>query len=87
MSATPPDAPSRARRIALPSPFRLTLGGELVGAEVAVETYGHLSPARDNAVLVFTGLSASAHAASHPGDPSPGCILRCSRDRNVGEAV
>ena len=72
MSATPPDAPSRARRIALPSPFRLTLGGELVGAEVAVETYGNLSPARDNAVLVFTGLSASAHAAAHPGDPSPG---------------
>jgi len=72
MSATPPESPSTARRIALPSPFRLTMGGELVGAEVAVETYGTLNPARDNAILVFTGLSASAHAAAHPLDPSPG---------------
>ena len=72
MSATPPESPSTARRIALPSPFRLTMGGDLVGAEVAVETYGTLNPARDTAILVFTGLSASAHAASHPLDPSPG---------------
>lgn len=72
MSAFPPELPSRHRLVPLPSPFRLQAGGQLVGAEVAVESYGHLSPARDNAVLIFTGLSASAHAASHPGDPSPG---------------
>jgi len=72
MSAFPPEAPSAARHIKLPSPFRLQAGGVLVGAEVAVETYGRLAPARDNAVLLFTGLSASAHARSHPGDPSPG---------------
>ena len=47
-------------------------GGELIGAGVAVETYGRLTPARDNAVLLFSGLSASAHAASHPADTSPG---------------
>jgi len=72
MSARPPESPSTARRIALPSPFRLTMGGELVGAEVAVETYGILNAARDNAILVFTGLSASAHAAAHPQDPTKG---------------
>ncbi len=72
MSATPPDFPSAARQVALPSPFRLQAGGELIGAEVAVETYGTLAADRDNAVLLFTGLSASAHAASHPGDPSAG---------------
>ncbi len=72
MSAYPPDAPSSARQVPLPSPFRLQAGGELLGAEVAVETYGQLAPARDNAILLFTGLSASAHAASHPGDPSAG---------------
>ena len=72
MSAFPPDAASAAQQIRLPSPFRLQSGAELTGAEVAVETYGRLSPARDNAVLLFTGLSASAHAASHPGDPSAG---------------
>jgi homoserine O-acetyltransferase len=72
MSAFPPESPSTARKVPLPSPFRLQAGGVLVGAEVAVETYGRLAPARDNAVLLFTGLSASAHARSHPGDPSPG---------------
>jgi homoserine O-acetyltransferase len=56
MSATPPEAASTARRLPLPSPFRLTTGGELVGAEVAVETYGTLSAARDNGVLVFSGM-------------------------------
>ena len=72
MSASPPEAASAAQRVALPSPFQLHGGGVLVGAEVAVEAYGTLAAARDNAVLVFTGLSASAHAASHPGDVSPG---------------
>jgi len=72
MSAFPPDSPSAARKVPLPSPFRLQAGGTLVEAEVAVETYGRLAPGRDNAVLLFTGLSASAHAHSHPGDPSPG---------------
>ena len=72
MSANPPEATSAAQRVALPSPFRLHAGGVLLGAEIAVEAYGMLAPARDNAVLVFTGLSASAHAASHAGDASPG---------------
>lgn len=72
MSAFPPESPSAARQVPLPSPFRLQAGGVLVGAEVAVETYGRLAPGRDNAVLLFTGLSASAHAHSHPGDVSPG---------------
>ncbi len=72
MSAFPPDSPSAALKVPLPSPFRLQAGGTLVEAEVAVETYGRLTPARDNAILLFTGLSASAHAHSLPGDPSPG---------------
>lgn len=64
---------SDARRLlALPSPLRLYRGGSLIGASVAFETWGRLSPRRDNAVLVFTGLSPSAHAASSEADPSPG---------------
>jgi homoserine O-acetyltransferase len=39
---------------------------------VAYETWGRLNPARDNTVLLFTGLSPSAHAASSPDDPRPG---------------
>lgn len=56
----------------LPSPFALRRGGRLAGARVAFESWGRLSPGRDNAVLVFTGLSPSAHAASSEQDPSPG---------------
>jgi len=42
------------------------------GARVAYETWGTLNEARDNAILLFTGLSPSAHAASSPADPSEG---------------
>ncbi len=38
----------------------------------AYECWGELSSAKDNAVLIFTGLSPSAHAASSPADPSAG---------------
>lgn len=72
MSAHPPAAAGSARTIPLPSPFPLEAGGTLVGASVALESYGRLDAHRTNAILVLTGLSASAHAASHPGDPSPG---------------
>ena len=60
------------RYCALPSPFAMKRGGELRGAQVAYETWGELDPARDNAVLILTGLSPSAHAASCAQDPTPG---------------
>ena len=60
------------RYFALPSPFPMKRGGELRGAHVAYETLGTLNAARDNAVLVLTGLSPSAHMASCAEDPTPG---------------
>ncbi|HTV86614.1 MAG TPA: homoserine O-acetyltransferase [Dyella sp.] len=56
----------------LVSPFAMKRGGALHGAHVAFETWGTLNAARDNAVLIFTGLSPSAHAASNAQDPSAG---------------
>jgi len=56
----------------LPSPFAMKRGGHLLGAHLAYETWGTLNAARDNAVLILTGLSPSAHAASRQGDPSAG---------------
>jgi homoserine O-acetyltransferase/O-succinyltransferase len=56
----------------LPSPFAMKRGGELRGAHVAYETWGTLNAARDNAVLVLTGLSPSAHMTSCDEDPAPG---------------
>src|SRR5690606_16437540 len=41
-------------------------------ARIAWESWGTLSPAKDNAILLFTGLSPSAHAAASAADPSPG---------------
>ena len=47
----------------LPDPLRLDCGRELHGVRIAYETYGALSPTRDNAVLVCHALSGDAHAA------------------------
>ncbi len=57
---------------ALPDPFTLYDGEQLHGGRVAYETWGRLTPARDNAILLFTGLSPSAHAASSAVDPAAG---------------
>jgi homoserine O-acetyltransferase/O-succinyltransferase len=60
------------RYFELPSPFAMKRGGELHGARIAYETWGTLNAARDNAVLVLTGLSPSAHMTSCDEDPAPG---------------
>ncbi len=60
------------RTINLPGPLKMHRGGELPEARVAYESWGELSRDKDNAVLVFTGLSPSSHAASSPRDTTPG---------------
>ena len=60
------------RFFALPSPFRMKRGGVLHGARLAYETWGTLNAAKDNAVMILTGLSPSAHAASTPENPADG---------------
>ncbi len=47
----------------LPKPLRLDCGRELHPIRVAYETYGTLSAARDNVILVCHALSGDAHAA------------------------
>jgi homoserine O-acetyltransferase len=64
---------STARKIVrLPGPFQMRNGGVLPQVDVAYETWGRLSPAKDNVLLLVTGLSPSAHARSSAEDPSPG---------------
>ena len=46
--------------------------GHLESPTLAYETWGELNAAKDNAVLIFSGLSPSAHAASSDLDMSPG---------------
>lgn len=64
---------SAARRIlTLDKPFEMRRGGALHGVQIAYETWGDIGFCCDNAILIFTGLSPSAHAASSTEDPSPG---------------
>lgn len=55
-----------------PGTFPMRHGGKLERPTFAYETWGELNAARDNAVVIFTGLSPSAHATSSPEDPMPG---------------
>ena len=56
----------------VPGRFEMRRGGHLDRPVIAYETWGELNTARDNAVVIFTGMSPSAHASSSPADPSPG---------------
>jgi homoserine O-acetyltransferase len=53
----------------LPQPVLLDCGRELHPVRVAYETYGHLSAARDNVILVCHALSGDAHAAGVAARP------------------
>jgi homoserine O-acetyltransferase/O-succinyltransferase len=60
----------------LPRPLALDCGRTLFPIRVAYETYGTLSPARDNVVLVCHALSGDAHAAGYT--PTP--VVESTRD-------
>jgi homoserine O-acetyltransferase/O-succinyltransferase len=55
----------------LPVPVRLDCGRDLYPVRVAYETYGILSPRRDNVILVCHALSGDAHAAGFAKTPPP----------------
>jgi homoserine O-acetyltransferase/O-succinyltransferase len=60
----------------LPKPPALDCGRELPSIRIAYETYGTLSPARDNVILVCHALSGDAHAAGF----SPTPVAESTRD-------
>jgi homoserine O-acetyltransferase len=63
----------KARRtFVIAGDFPMHRGGTLLSPTIAYETWGTLNHDRDNAVLIFTGMSPSAHAASSIDDPTPG---------------
>ncbi|RZA15222.1 MAG: alpha/beta fold hydrolase, partial [Lysobacteraceae bacterium] len=64
--------PPGTRWFDLPSPFPMKRGGSLRDARVAYETWGTLDAAHGNAILILTGLSPDAHAATSPDNPAPG---------------
>ena len=56
----------------LPAPLPLDCGLTLASVRIAYETYGRLSPARDNVILVCHALSGDAHAAGITRQPVEG---------------
>ncbi len=58
--------------VTLEGRFAMHRGGYLESPTLAYETWGELNDARDNCIIVFSGLSPSAHAASSAEDPSAG---------------
>ncbi len=56
----------------LPKPFSMRHGGSLAQVEMVYETWGELTPQKDNAVLLVTGLSPGAHARSSAENQAPG---------------
>ncbi|KAH8094825.1 homoserine O-acetyltransferase [Cristinia sonorae] len=54
------------------APLPLTYASPLPAFDVAYETWGQLNEAKDNVILLHTGLSASSHAASTELNPSDG---------------
>src|SRR3954447_21254542 len=51
------------RYLDLPEPVQLDCGRALHPVRIAYETYGELTPQRDNVILVCHALSGDAHAA------------------------
>ena len=64
--------PSATQYLHIREPLTLIKGGVLPSYSLAYETWGKLNAEKSNAVLVLTGLSPNAHAASSEADPSDG---------------
>jgi len=63
---------SATRFLQIDEPLHFKKGGTLASYTLAYETWGELNSEASNAVLILTGLSPSAHAASSEDDPSEG---------------
>jgi len=75
----------------LPKPVRLDCGRDLHPVRVAYETYGTLSPARDNVILVCHALSGDAHAAGFakapPEEGTRDGFAAADRDGSAGKGL
>jgi homoserine O-acetyltransferase len=83
--------PVETRHLDLPNPVQLDCGRELHPIRVAYETYGALSPNRDNVILVCHALSGDAHAAGFsdegPVQSTRDGFAADDRDGTAGKAL
>lgn len=61
-----------AQRLVDETPLELEFGDPLPRIEIEYETWGKLSPERDNAILICPAFSAHSHVNSSSADPRPG---------------
>jgi homoserine O-acetyltransferase/O-succinyltransferase len=82
---------AKTRYLDLPAPVRLDCGRELHPVRVAYETYGALSPQRDNVIMVCHALSGDAHAAGFStraeGESTRDGFAAEERDGTVGKGL
>ncbi len=64
--------PHSSNFVHLPQKLHMRRGGILNRGQLAFEYWGKFNLARDNTILIFTGLSPDAHAASSTSNPSTG---------------
>jgi len=64
----------KIRVVEADAPLKLRCGKTLAPIDVAYETYGQLTPEKDNAILICHALSGNAHVAGYnsPDDRKPG---------------
>ena len=63
---------SSSKSVQIDGRFSMHRGGFVESPTIAYETWGELNKDKDNTILLFTGLSPSAHAASTPENPAAG---------------
>ena len=64
--------PPASQVVELPQPLQTWCGDSLPGVQLVYESWGTMRGRGDNTLLLFTGLSPSAHAASSADDPEDG---------------
>src|SRR5580765_1142048 len=96
MATSPKTVPGSAGTVEtqlrdLSKPIALDCGRALHPVRIAYETYGRLSPARDNVILVCHALSGDAHAAGYAKTPAPEStrdgFAAEDRDGNAGRSL
>ena len=63
--------PLGQRKFCQVGPMGFEMGGALPHVRIAYEVFGELSPAADNAILVFHALTGDSHAAGPAGSGHP----------------
>jgi homoserine O-acetyltransferase len=66
------ESPKGLKTFQMLEPFTFVFGGNINPLILAFETYGELSPQKDNVILIHHALSTGSHVSSHAKNPEKG---------------